>query len=166
MSYQIAGIKILSGCESRVRKVLKEEEVYLFSSRFERNSENELLLTIVDGANSCARSLYDITTSFHSIEVSVSAIVGKNGDGKSALVEVILRVLNNFARAYGFLTDQPSLLHVNGVNAILYYEIDGSIYSIKCVNEVVAWYKDGKSLEVEGRFDEDIKASLKSFCSQ
>lgn len=162
MSYQIAGIKILLGCKPHVRKVLKEGELYLFSSKYKRDTENELLLTIVEGPNTCARSLYDITTSSHSIEVSVSAIVGKNGDGKSALVEVLLRVLNNFALTHGFLNDQPSLKQVNGVNAILYYEIDNSIYSIRCKNETVAWYKDGRKLEVKGRLDDDIKRSLKN----
>lgn len=64
--------------------------------------------------------------------VSVSAIVGKNGDGKSSLVELILRIINNFGIECGFTEDQDSLVHVNGVEAILYYEVNGILYYIVC----------------------------------
>lgn len=75
--------------------------------------------------------------------VSVSAIVGKNGDGKSSLVELILRIINNFGIACGFTEDQESLAFVNDVEARLYYELDERIYFITCSNnEVKASFMD------------------------
>ena len=75
--------------------------------------------------------------------VSVSAIVGKNGDGKSSLVELILRIINTFGYACGFTEDQESLAYVNGVEARLFYEVDEQIYFISCSNnEVKASFLD------------------------
>lgn len=58
----------------------------------------------------------------------------------------MLRILNNFAYTRGFLEDQPTLKFVDGVNAILYYEIDNTIYSIKCEGKTVSWYKNGEEI--------------------
>jgi len=44
MSFRIAAIKILDGCEPYVRKKLKEGKVYLFSSRYKEDKHNELTL--------------------------------------------------------------------------------------------------------------------------
>ena len=72
--------------------------------------------------------------------------MGQNGDGKSSLLEVMLRILNNFAYTRGFLEDQPTLKYVEGVKAILYYEIDGTIYAIKCDGKTVSWYENGQEI--------------------
>ena len=152
MSFRIAGIKILDGCESCVRKKLKVGRVFLFSSRYEEDKDDELMLVINGGAkeNSYAQRLYNIARMESTLEVSVNAIVGQNGDGKSSLLEVMLRVLNNFAYTQGFLEDQPTLEYVEGVNAILYYEIDSVLYAIKCNRDGVTWYKNGDELMLSG----------------
>ena len=161
MSFQIAGIKILPGCEPSIRKVLKDGELYLFSNRYSADIENELILNDKGEENSCATSLYDVVWGTHSIQVSVNAIVGKNGDGKSALIELLLRILNNFAYSFGFLYDQGSLVFVDGVCAILYYVIDGCVYSIKCDRHIVSWYKNGVKLALEEMTDAEKKSFLK-----
>lgn len=140
MSFRIAAIKILDGCEPYVRKKLKEGKVYLFSSRYKEDKHNELTLGLnreVAG-NFFAQTMYNIDREVGALEVSVNAIVGQNGDGKSSLLEVMLRILNNFAYTRGFLEDQPALKSVKGVKAILYYEIDGTIYAIKCDGKTVS----------------------------
>ena len=153
MGFRIAAIKILDGCEPYVRKKLKEEKVYLFSSRYVEDKYNELTLGLnreVTG-NFFAQTMYNIDRVVGALEVSVNAIVGQNGDGKSSLLEVMLRILNNFAYTRGFLEDQPTLEYVDGVNAILYYEIDDSIYAIKCEGKTVSWYENGQEkLKIAG----------------
>ena len=148
MSFRIAAIKILDGCEPYVRKKLKEGKVYLFSSRYKEDKHNELTLGLnreVKG-NFFAQTMYNIDREAGALEVSVNAIVGQNGDGKSSLLEVMLRILNNFAYTRGFLEDQPTLKYVEGVKAILYYEIDGTIYAIKCDGKTVSWYENGQEI--------------------
>lgn len=153
MSFRIAAIKILDGCEPYVRKKLKEGKVYLFSSRYVEDKYNELTLGLnreVTG-NLYAQTMYNIDREVGALDVSVNAIVGQNGDGKSSLLEVMLRILNNFAYTRGFLEDQPTLKYVEGVNAILYYEIDDAIYAIKCEGKTISWYENGEEiLKLEG----------------
>ncbi len=164
MSFGIVGIKILKDCAPYIRKRLKEGEVYLLSSKYEIDKSNEHLVCIKRDCNnnSFAQKLYDIPReSGSSIEVTINAIVGKNGEGKSSLLEVILRILNNFAFKYGFLEDQPSLNYVSGVAAILYYEVDSTIYAIKCVGDDVSWYKDGDVIILLQGSDKEKKKYLK-----
>lgn len=163
MSFRIAGIKILRDCKPYVRKILKENEVFLFSSRYYEDPWNELTLSLnreVMG-NLYYQTLYDIQRDSGTLEVSVNAIVGQNGDGKSTLLEVMLRVLNNFAYSRGFLEDQATLKFVDGVNAILYYEIDSVIYAIKCLDKEVTWYKNGEPIVTLEGTDKQKKRYIK-----
>lgn len=163
MSFRIAGIKILRDCKPYVRKILKENEVFLFSSRYYEDPWNELTLSLnreVMG-NLYYQTLYDIQRNSGTLEVSVNAIVGQNGDGKSTLLEVMLRVLNNFAYSRGFLEDQATLKFVDGVNAILYYEIDSVIYAIKCLDKEVTWYKNGEPIVTLEGTDKQKKRYIK-----
>lgn len=134
--------------------------MYLFSSRYIEDIYNELSLSINRKVtnNNFAQTMYNINTGEGTLEVSVNAIVGQNGDGKSSLLEVMLRIMNNFAYKLGYLEDQPTLKYVDGVKAILYYDIDYTIYAIKCDGRTVAWYKDG----VEQLIVVDDKALKKS----
>ena len=149
MSFKFAGVRVLEGCAPHIRKVLKQGELYLLSSRYESSSDiNSLSFRQNQGLKITANTLYNIYDERCCIEISINAIVGKNGDGKSTIVEIILRILNNFAFSYGFLNDQPSLKYIDNIYAILYYEIDSVIYSIRCDGKSVKWYKSGNEVFV------------------
>ena len=64
------------------------------------------------------------------LQVNIAAIVGMNGDGKSSLVELIMRLVNNCAKHYN-LTDKDNLLRVENIKAELFYEIDNVVYCIR-----------------------------------
>ena len=61
------------------------------------------------------------------VSLNFSAIVGKNGDGKSTIIELVARIINNLARAKNFCTKDDNLIPVKGVSTELYYEFDGNI---------------------------------------
>ena len=60
--------------------------------------------------------------------VNVSAIVGMNGDGKSTLVELMMRLINNCAISYNLCISPENLRRVEHVKVELYYMLDNVVY--------------------------------------
>lgn len=148
-NFRIIGLRILKGCDHHIHKVLKENTTYFFFSGY-RDAGKDFIERMESEKQSAPSNLYDVSMSnSHWINVEVSAIVGKNGDGKSTILEVMLRILNNFAVAHGYSHIHDSLKPVNGLAACLYYECENEIYTIKCLPTVkqnstlkgVYWYK-------------------------
>ncbi|WP_128330110.1 ATP-binding protein [Apibacter sp. HY039] len=94
MSFKLLAIRPLEGCNSKFRKNLKEGGIYKFYNnyefivesdgitRIEHNSNKEVDLYSLDTINPLTEELREIT-------INISAIVGKNGSGKSSLVELL-----------------------------------------------------------------------------
>lgn len=126
--FKFIGVRPLKGCAPNIRKVLKEDITYFLYNNYEVDSvdtnkvKSKNNLEFLD-------NLFCLPND-NSPLISVSAIVGKNGDGKSTIIEMIMRVLNNFAYASGFLKDQKELQPVKDLHAIIYYSIGQDIYSI------------------------------------
>ena len=127
--FKLIAIRPLEGCASNIRKVLKENTTYFLYNNYEIDSKNENMVKLKDGLN-FQDNFYNPLNK-KSPFINISAIVGKNGDGKSSIIEMIMRVLNNFAYAYGFLKDQKELQPVKGLHAIFHYSIGEEIYYIK-----------------------------------
>ena len=61
-------------------------------------------------------------------EVNVSVVVGKNGTGKSSLLDILFRLINNLAYTVLNRVDvkkSASLKYADGMHARLYFEVDG-----------------------------------------
>ena len=143
-SFRIIALRVLKGCESHIRRGLKEDVTYFLCNDYDdRYNENNDWVTISKKKEN-GEPPKDFFSILHEIEghdmreqiptISISAVVGKNGDGKSSLVELMLRIIYNFIVAYRFRDDQETLTQIQGVEAVLYYEIGEILYEIKCSN--------------------------------
>ena len=133
---------MLNGCSAHICKNLKQNTTFFFYDGFEEG-ETHYTLQRKEGYVERCPHLYDISGQDGNIHIAISALVGKNGDGKSTLIELIIRIVNNFAVSCGFTVDQESLLFISGLRAVLYYELNGSIIAIVCKDKKVQMYKDG-----------------------
>ena len=131
-SFSLVAIDLRHQISGHILKTLKKE-IYFFDKRYA-----EMGGYIVRRQTKNSNAMFD---GLYGENISVQAIVGKNGSGKSSLLEIIYRIINNFTCS--ILNDageQTDLMEVNGLNADLYFEEDGILYCIACNNRDISRY--------------------------
>lgn len=85
--FRILGIKILDGCYENVHKILKVGMTYLLFDYYCEDENNEHTLVCTKQEHGADYKLYNVTCeNGREIDVTVSGLVGQNGDGKSTFV--------------------------------------------------------------------------------
>jgi len=152
---QILGIYLNSG-DPKVIKNLKTEEQYgsdeycwypfgeipdchnFFTEKFDKNTYTHFLKNINENQN-FNHFLYKI---YNGPAVNINCIVGKNGSGKSSLLSLEYRIINNLAcKVQHYLKSYNqdfTPIWSTGFNAELYYILDEELYQIK-VEENKKW---------------------------
>ena len=143
-SFRIIAVRVLDGCKEEIRRALKPNTTYFLCNDYEDIYDDfDNWETIKRrGGTQLPSEFFNLPAENRDSNnstptINISAIVGKNGDGKSSLVELMLRIINNFDVEYGFQEDQSSLVFIKDVEAILFYEIAGKLYSITCTENTV-----------------------------
>lgn len=129
MAFTIICIHPIVGC--KYLKILKEEEYYFFNDWY--REENGCVVRNDDDA---------FKRHFFGEKVSVQAVVGKNGSGKSSLLELIYRILNNFsyvATEGAYRATAERLYYIREIKAELYYELEGQQGCIKVEDDTVTF---------------------------
>lgn len=138
---KIIGVQILEGTNVSVRKSIKLGWYPLIKCKNEINLEDKAIPVIDE--DSCPDEYYKISKDLPSI--SVSAIVGKNGSGKSSLLEIIYRILNNFAATLLSSQDRdgddPEVLYTKGLEARLFFELDGQLKYIHNHDSITNYFE-------------------------
>lgn len=128
--FKIIAVRVLPNCAQYIRKCLVENRFYYLNNDY-RIPEDGTMITRRSGNISPLPAKFFSLSEKQSkgVRLNFSAIVGMNGDGKSSLVEIIIRILNN-ASIIHEIGEPDTLLWVRGVNAELYYHLDGSFYRL------------------------------------
>lgn len=92
----------------------------------------------------------------HKLEVDICAVVGQNGSGKSSVVDLMMRIINNYAASIlgEFFTSRESehLHYIHGLYARLYYLKRDFLYWIKICGDEVSVFKV-KARESDGQIE-------------
>ena len=119
MSFKLIGIRPLESETKRFSKNLVQGKIYKFCNDYifytesgvEINDDStEKIISYKKKKSSVPAELYKIKESKHDISIQVSALVGKNGSGKSTILELLY--------AFCYLTS----LEVEILNGISYFE--------------------------------------------
>ena len=143
--FKIIGLRVYEQCDEQLRKVIKPNITYFFCNDYEDDGD--------DGIRKKA-NCQELSPTFFCIHdkgqgplVNISCIVGHNGDGKSSLIELLIRIINNFAYFSGFRSDHPDLKFIPGVYSKLYFLANNTICCINCFGKSVEFIAGKESYE-------------------
>jgi energy-coupling factor transporter ATP-binding protein EcfA2 len=143
--FLILGVYIGKDCA--YKKILEDEKYYSLNDAFEYNKNDDTVRR---------SNIKPLSEDFFAKNISISVIVGKNGSGKSSLLDMVYRIINNFAFKY---IKEINLTPVNGINATLFFKINDKIGKIVCAeNDTSLWLDDN---EIRSDNKEDLIKILK-----
>ena len=119
-------IRPLKGCAPHIGKCLKEGVFYYFCDDYRIDEIRGLIRRKSQNLEPVAEDFF-----LKKPRVNINAIVGKNGDGKSTLVELMMRLVNNCTITNDLAVGKDSLKWVDGVRGELYYIIDDVLYMLR-----------------------------------
>lgn len=125
--FKLIALKPLQGCRKSALKCLEEGRMYYFCNEYTITEDGIMLRD--DYVRPLPEDFFSVGER-SSLQINISAIVGMNGDGKSTLVELMMRLINNCAKHYR-LTDKDNLLRIEGIKAELYFLMDNVVYCIR-----------------------------------
>ena len=125
---KILGVVIHKGCSKSIKKNLREDEIYPLYRVFKDYSPADINHSYDTGIPAG----FFLGSSLN-LKISISAIVGSNGSGKSGLIDIVLRLINNAAcklvENYDYTNN---LVLVRGLKASMYYSIGKDVF---CLNQ-------------------------------
>lgn len=127
MSFKIIALEILDSCDSKHSRNLVKGVPYVFYKNYKIKKENGNEIITVDSED------FDLYSKDIKSKINISAIVGKNGSGKSTVVELLIKGINNLFWLYrkqhknrGFHTVE----NVKGIELNIYYKINKELFKL------------------------------------
>lgn len=128
--FTISAIHILAPCAQELRKCLKEDW-YFFNHRLK--FEHGVRKVYVEPENPSL-------TDFYGRNIHIGAIVGVNGSGKSSLLELEYRIINNLSCILNRgkrRKASETLYYVDGLYAELFYVVENKWGCISCQGKTI-----------------------------
>ncbi len=122
---RIFAVKPLARCAKEYLNILKPGQTYYFEKCFAIEGKRITYHKEKDV------SLYDLRQGKEHLNVNVTTIVGKNGSGKSSLVELIFRMVNNLCYSLRKDLNKQKFKKLDKLAAELYYVANGSIHCLR-----------------------------------
>lgn len=131
---KLIAINILEGCSNHIKKNLEVNNPYVFHKGYNLQTPNQKSQFIVVPTNNNLKDNFFSYTESNSPTLTITAIVGKNGSGKSAIIDIALRLINNLA--YKHLPNSQTystaeVKWIKGVRAQLYFIKDEKLYLVQ-----------------------------------
>lgn len=123
---RLIGIQVFEGTHSNVKKILSAGWYPFIKCDNDAEMGTRKDLYPVVSQDCCPQDYYRIDKRLP--RISISAIAGKNGSGKSSLVGILYRILNNFAEELLQTKEKEQtdeVKHAYGLEARLFFEQDG-----------------------------------------
>lgn len=137
--FKLLTLRILDDCAGHIQRCLNENEYYYFCTdyRFEEAGKiyrgNQYAKPLTEDFFSVPNPKPIPSNPKPSPVINISAIVGKNGDGKSTIVELIIRMVNNYIvrkQKNKEYKGNRDLLPIDKVYAELYFLQDNLVYKM------------------------------------
>ena len=129
-SFIISALHILPQCDPSVKKGLKDEWFLFNDSVRLEGIPKEIVL---NHKNSMKGDYYGKN-------ISISAIVGVNGSGKSSLFEMLYRIINNVSALFERYENRNAarkLYFIKGLYCELFYIVGGKLCQISCLGSTI-----------------------------
>lgn len=101
MSFKLLAIRPLEGCNPKFLKNLEENRIYKFYSEYEflDKGDNEIqdFSNYIEVKKILSKESLSVPKNLFGDKINVSAIVGKNGSGKSSIVELLYAAIYNLS---------------------------------------------------------------------
>lgn len=136
MSFKILAIRPLKNCKKSFLKNLEINRFYKFYNDYEffngdakiDNYENEI--DISDKSITEIKYNESIPENFYGNKINISAVVGKNGSGKSSLLELIYIAFYNLSIENGVIKKSNKFFKISNINFEFYFLLEDKIYQI------------------------------------
>lgn len=118
---KLVAIHPLKGCKQHLLRTLHVDQIYYFDNNFKISPDglcsykqlNQLPYNFFAPSGRTQEKGHPL--------ININAIVGKNGDGKSSIVELLIRIVNNLSCEIFKEDENYSGQYVKGINAKIYY---------------------------------------------
>ncbi|PJE46001.1 MAG: hypothetical protein CUR34_11610 [Sediminibacterium sp.] len=142
-SFKLLAIRPLKKCNEKYLRILKEGVIYPFYTGYNFTMLRNDIVDISTTSNIAPEILYNVEiTSGNNLDVSISAIVGKNGSGKSSIIELLYAALFHISVKAKLLPleneeGEPIEIEEN-LRVELFYLIENNYYQVRILNEDVS----------------------------
>lgn len=129
--FKLIAVRPSKGCAKQILKNLKEDQFYFFDNSYEPTKNGEFVQKSSINNKEFSSFFYEKEkSSSSSLEtINFQGVVGKNGEGKSSLIDFVIRLLNNFH--YLVLPHEfNKLLHIEGVYGDLFFQFESEVYKL------------------------------------